>query len=452
MSQRQGNILVVDDDVGFARLLSIRLGAAGHTVSVAHSGEEALARLNDSLPDLVITDLRMAGMDGMELFDQVRRRSKSLPVILLTAHGTIPDAVDATRRGVFGYLTKPIDGQALTRTVSDALSLGTIPDDGQQDSEDWADAILGRSISMQTLLSKVRQVAASDASVLIRGESGTGKELLARALHKASKRNKGPFVAVNCAAIPEHLLESELFGHKRGAFTGAHMDRPGLLRSAEGGVLFLDEVADMPLPLQAKLLRVLQSREVRAVGDTKSVPFDVRVVSASHQDLKDLCEQGLFREDLLYRLDVVGLHVPPLRDRRDDIPILAQAFAKEVAHRDARAAPVFAPEALAVLVNASWSGNVRQLRNVVEYCVALTPGGVIAVDTVQEALRGRSESLPTLDDIRADAERSYLVQVLRLSGGNVTRAAKAAGRNRTEFYRLLGKHNIEPATFRQEDS
>lgn len=444
---RTAQILVVDDDVGFARLLALRLSSAGHEVSTAASGAEALTLVADELPDVVITDLRMAGMDGMELFEAFRRRSPTLPVILLTAHGTIPDAVAATRRGVFAYLTKPINSQELMSTVADALKVSQPESEAGAESA-WRANILGRSPAIQEVLRMAQRVAGSDASVLISGESGTGKELLARAIHKASRRAKGPFVAVNCASVPEPLLESELFGHKKGAFTGAHVDRIGLLRSAEGGILFLDEVADMPLPFQAKLLRTLQSREVRAVGATDAVPVDVRVMSASHTDLRALAAEGRFREDLLYRLDVVELKMPPLRDRRDDIPVLAQAFAKEVAARDLRPAPVFAPEAMEVLVGARWPGNVRQLRNVVEYCVAITTGGVIPADTARDALRERPDGLPTLDDVRANAERTYLVQLLRLAEGNVTKAARAAGRNRTEFYKLLARHNLDPARFR----
>lgn len=451
MGERVGRLLVVDDDVGFARLLGLRLEAAGHEVQTAHSGKEALEIGAHVMPDVVITDLRMAGMDGMAVFESFRRRAPTLPVILLTAHGTIPDAVEATRRGVFAYLTKPIDGPKLLSTVEDALKVSG-PDVDRDDDETWARGILGSSPPIMDLLRVAKQVARSDASVLITGESGTGKELLAQALHRASRRAKGPFVAVNCASMPEALLESELFGHRRGAFTGAHSDQIGLLRSADGGVLFLDEIADMPLAFQAKLLRALQSREVRAVGDTTSVPFDVRVLSATHADLRARAAEGRFREDLLYRLDVVELRVPALRERRDDIPLLADSFAKEVAARDLRSPPVFAPEALDVLVSATWPGNVRQLRNVVDYCVALTAGGVVAADTVQQALRERPGGLPTLDEIRGRAEQDYLVQLLRTTGGNVTEAARSAGRNRTEFYRLLNRHGLDPARFRDESA
>jgi len=448
-------ILFVDDDADLRRLLALRLGAAGYEVESASSGTEALARLGDFEPDLVITDLRMDGMDGVTLFDALRRRSATLPVIFLTAHGTIPDAVDATRKGVFGYLTKPFDSQALLECVRDALRVtggqGAAEGDTvvRRDATEWRDEILTRSPVMEDVLRRARLVADSDASVLILGESGTGKELLAKALHRASRRRDHAFAPVNCAAIPETLLESELFGHRRGAFSGAVAEHPGLVVAANGGTLFFDEIGDMPLALQAKLLRVLQEREVRPVGATRSVPIDVRVVSATHTDLEQAVQEGRFRGDLLYRLNVVSLELPPLYDRREDVPLLAQSFLDDLAARDLRPARTFAPSAMDLLVAARWPGNVRQLRNVVEQCVALATSAVIPADLVREALRDRHAALPTLDAARSDAEREYLVQLLRVTRGNVTQAARVAGRNRTEFYKLLGRHALEPERFRE---
>ncbi|MEQ1507075.1 MAG: sigma 54-interacting transcriptional regulator [Myxococcota bacterium] len=443
-------ILFVDDDADLRRLLALRLASAGYAVETASSGVEALGRTADFQPDLVVTDVRMDGMDGMQLFDALRRRNPTLPVVMLTAHGSIPDAVEATQKGVFGYLTKPFDSQALLDCVRQALEVsGGAGDDSGGD--EWRRDLLTRSPKMEEVLRRARLVADSDASVLVLGESGTGKELLAKAIHRASRRRDRAFVAVNCAAIPEALLESELFGHRRGAFTGATVDHTGLVESADGGTLFLDEIGDMPLPLQAKLLRTLQEREVRPVGATKTIPVDVRVLSATHADLERDVEGGRFRGDLLYRLNVVTLRLPPLAERCEDIPLLASRFLQDLAAREGRPTRAFAPEALELLVGARWPGNVRQLHNVVEQCTALATTAVIPADLVMEALRDRRATLPTLDEARSEAERDYLVRLLRITRGNVTHAARLAGRNRTEFYKLLSRHALEPERYRDPD-
>jgi two-component system response regulator GlrR len=447
MATTRPRILFVDDDAGLRHLLALRLTSAGYAVETASSGVEALGRAADFQPDLVITDIQMEGMDGMQLFDALRRNAPTLPVVVLTAHGTIPDAVDATHRGVFGYLTKPFDSQSLLDCVADALRVSGVPPTGA--SEDWRAEILTRSPLMEDVLRRARLVAESDASVLILGESGTGKELLAKAIHRASRRSHKAFVAVNCAAIPDTLLESELFGHRRGAFTGATTDHAGLVAEADGGTLFLDEIGDMPLPLQAKLLRVLQEREVRPVGATRSVSVDVRIVSATHADLERDVEAGRFRGDLLYRLNVVTLPLPPLAERPEDIPLLATRFLQDLAARDNRGPLAFSPEAMELLIGARWPGNVRQLHNVVEQCVALCTGKIIPAQLVTEALRERRATLPTLDEARTEAERDYLVRLLRITHGNVTHAARLAGRNRTEFYKLLSRHALEPERYRE---
>jgi two-component system response regulator GlrR len=291
-------------------------------------------------------------------------------------------------------------------------------------------------------------VAASDASVCIFGASGTGKELLARAIHRASRRAAAPFVAVNCGAIPEGLLESELFGHKKGAFTGAIQDRRGLFQAAEGGTLFLDEVGDMPPPLQVKLLRTLEERVVRPVGANDDVPVDVRIISATHRKLEERIASGEFREDLYYRLNVVKLELPSLAQRREDIPLLAGHFLARLAERYGRARLAMSPEAMELLVSAAWPGNVRQLLNVVERAVALTATEVIPASLVRQALDAGAGSLTPLDEARRAFEREYLVRILKITGGNVTQAARLAGRNRTEFYRLLERHALEPSMFK----
>ena len=444
-----GDILLVDDDPDLLRLISLRLSSAGYKVRTADSGETALAAIAIARPATVITDLRMPGIDGMQLFEAIHRRHPALPVIILTAHGTIPDAVNATQRGVFGFLTKPFDSQELLQKVGAALAVSGDDTPGVDGAgSEWRAGIITRSPKMDDLLRQARLVADSDASVLIYGESGTGKELLARAIHRASPRAEKPFVAVNCGAIPGDLLESELFGHARGAFTGAVQAHKGLFQTADGGTLFLDEIGDMPLPLQVKLLRVLQEGEVRPVGATQSIPVDVRVISATHRDLDAHRVSGQFREDLYYRLNVVSLHLPPLSERREDIPLLATYILRKLAERYRKSVPTLAPDAMALLVAAPWPGNVRQLVNLLEQAVALTPTTVIPASLVQNALKEDASALVPFEEARKSFERDYLVRLLKITGGNVTQAAQLAKRNRTEFYKLLQRHRLEPAMFK----
>ena len=384
-----GDILLVDDDPDLLKLISLRLTSAGYRVRTADSGETALATIAVERPAIVVTDLRMPGIDGLQLFQAIHRQHPALPVIILTAHGTIPDAVNATQRGVFGYLTKPFDSQELLKKVAVAIEAsGSEPAGGDGSHAAWRAGIITRSAGMEGLLRQAKLVADSDASVLIFGESGTGKELLARAIHEASRRSAKPFVAVNCGAIPGDLLESELFGHARGAFTGAIQAHKGLFQAADGGTLFLDEIGDMPMPLQVKLLRVLQEGEVRPVGSTQAIPVDVRVISATHRDLDAQRAQDLFREDLYYRLNVVSLKLPSLAERREDIPLLAAHFLRRLAERYRKPAPSLAPDAMALLVAAPWPGNIRQLLNLLEQSVALATTPVIPATLVQARVEG----------------------------------------------------------------
>jgi two-component system response regulator GlrR len=444
------DVLLVDDDPDLLKLISLRLGAAGHRVRTADSGESALAALAVARPGVVVTDLRMPGIDGLQLFEAIHREHPALPVIILTAHGTIPDAVSATQRGVFGFLTKPFDSQELLQKVAAALRVaGDAPDSSRDTTGEWRSGIITRSPRMEDLLRQARLVADSDASVLIYGESGTGKELLARAIHRAGARRDKPFVAVNCGAIPEPLLESELFGHARGAFSGAVQAHKGLFQAADGGTIFLDEIGDMPLALQVKLLRVLQEGEVRPVGATQPIPVNVRVISATHRDLDAQKASGRFREDLYYRLNVVSLRLPPLADRREDIPLLATHFLRKLAERYHRPVPTLAPDAMALLIAAPWPGNVRQLLNLLEQAVALATTSLIPESLVQGALREDASVLVPFEEARKTFERDYLVRLLKITGGNVTQAATLAKRNRTEFYKLLQRHRLEPAMFKE---
>lgn len=450
MTDNKHRILLVDDDRGLLRLLSMRLSAAGYMVEAAESGEQALVQLPLFRPHLVITDLQMGGMDGMTLFHQIHTGNPSLPVLILTAHGTIPDAVEATSRGVFSYLTKPFDSKVLLDHVERALKVsGETPEQlTDAKSTEWREGLVTRSPLMESLLSQAQLIADTDTSVMIHGQSGTGKELLARAIHKASQRAAGPFVALNCSAIPETLFESELFGHAKGAFTGASRDYQGLFRAAEGGTLFLDEIGDMPLGFQVKLLRALQERIIRPVGSTESIPINVRIISATHKDLDHARQEGTFREDLYYRLNVVILELPSLVERREDIPLLANHFLRTFPDAEKRNVTGFSAEAMEAMLSAPWPGNVRQLYNVVEQSVALSTTPLIPASLVQRALRGDSSEMPAFAEARSQFERDYLTRLLQITHGNVTRAAGIAKRNRTEFYKLLQRHHLNPAQFK----
>jgi two-component system response regulator GlrR len=447
---RDPNILLVDDDKGLLQLIAMRLGASGYAVTAVESGEAALASLEVTRPQLVVTDLRMDGIDGLALVDAIHRKAPGIPVVILTAHGTIPEAVSATRRGVFSFLTKPFDPKVLLETVAEALELSSAPAaDARGDAEAWRADIVTCAPSMEDVLARARRVAGSDASVCIYGASGTGKELLARAIHRASARAEGPFVAVNCAAIPEGLLESELFGHKRGSFTGALQDRRGLFEAAYGGTLFLDEIGDMPLALQVKLLRATEARVVRPVGSNVDQPINVRLISATHQRLETRVADGEFREDLYYRLNVVQLALPALVDRREDIPLLAEHFLARLAERYGRPHLALSPEAMRILVSAPWPGNIRQLLNVVEQAVALASTEVIPASLVRQVQDADDAALVPLEAARRAFERDYLARVLKITGGNVTHAARLSGRNRTEFYRLLARNSLDPSMFKR---
>ncbi len=449
MTLSKTSILVVDDDPDLLRLMQIRLTAAGYAVVTADSAERALTQASIARPQLVVTDLRMSGMDGMALFEVIQAKNPTLPVIILTAHGTIPDAVAAVKRGVFGYLAKPFDGKALLTEIERALALGG----GQAPAvngadQGWRAGIITRNPVLEDVLAKARLVADSDASVFIYGESGTGKELLAQALHKASPRRDHQFVAINCGAIPEPLLESELFGHVKGAFTGAVRDHKGLFLAANQGTLFLDEIGDMPVALQVKLLRVLQEKQVRPVGSTQLHTVDVRVISATHRNIEAEMAAGNFREDLYYRLNVVALALPPLAERREDIPLLANHFLSTLAEKYKKTINGYAPEALELLIAAQWPGNVRQLYNVVEQSVALSTSPLIPAALAQQAVQNQQSEFASFEQARKQFEREYLTQLLKITDGNVTQAARLAKRNRTEFYKLLARHQLDPKLFK----
>jgi two-component system response regulator GlrR len=440
----RGRILLVDDDPGLLRLISIRLRAEQYDVEAVESAEEALGALPRFRPDLVITDLRMQNMDGIGLLKEIQRQRPGLCVLLLTAHGTIPDAVEATQSGAFGFLTKPVDKQQLLDYVERAMKVSGMP----KADEEWSSEIITRSPAMESSLQQARMVAATDTRVLITGESGTGKELLARAIHRASNRRNAAFVAINCSAMAENLLESELFGHEKGAFTGAHRSHKGLFQAAHGGTLLLDEIGDMPMRLQVKLLRVLQEQQVRPVGSTEAVDVDTRVISATHQDLSELMVKGSFREDLFYRLNVVHIRLPALRERREDVPLLVEHFLQQIEAETGTQRKVYAPEAVELLVASNWPGNIRQLYNVVRQNVALSPTRIVSNEQVRSALGEQANALPSFSQARDEFTRNYLSQLLQITQGNVSQAARLAKRNRTDFYKLLGRHQLNPEHFK----
>lgn len=443
-SRKPAHLLLVDDDPGLLKLLGMRLVSEGYSVVTAESGQEGLKVLGREKVDLVISDLRMDEMDGLQLFAEIQKQQPGMPVIILTAHGSIPDAVAATQQGVFSFLTKPVDKDALYKAIDSALEHAAPSND-----EAWRESIVTRSPIMLRLLEQARMVAQSDVSVLINGQSGTGKEILAQAIHNASPRSKNAFIAINCGALPEQLLESELFGHARGAFTGAVSSREGLFQAAEGGTLFLDEIGDMPAPLQVKLLRVLQERKVRPLGSNRDIDINVRIISATHRDLPKVMARNEFREDLFYRLNVVNLKIPALAERAEDIPLLANHLLRQAADRHKPFVRAFSTDAMKRLMAASWPGNVRQLVNVIEQCVALTSSPVISDALVEQALEGENTALPTFAEARNQFELNYLRKLLQITKGNVTHAARMAGRNRTEFYKLLSRHELEANDFKE---
>ena len=467
----QGHILVVDDNPNLLELIKMRLESADYRVSATAEEEAALSLLREQVFDLCIVDLMLANGDGLTLMDQIRAIRPDVPTIILTAHGTIESAVEAMRRGAYSYLTKPFERSDLLLQIERALEHRKLNWEIKRLKEllnerfDFAN-IIAHSGKMRAIIDIVTRIATLDSTVYIDGESGTGKELIAKAIHLASDRKDQPFVALNCAALPETLLESELFGHERGAFTGAVKSTKGLFTQAHGGTLFLDEIGDMPLATQSKLLRVLQERQFYPVGSEAPVAVDVRVIVATNKDLEEQVRRGLFRDDLFYRIHVIPVHLPPLRERKEDIVPLVDHFLKKCRQQMKKDVKGLSPEALRKLMLHDWPGNVRELENTIEYAVAMTRKDMVGDDyilpgkvTPQEAglgLNGArekslagSEGLRSLKDARDAFERDYLTQVLALAEGNVSHAAKLAGKYRADFYDLLKKHDLRADDFKK---
>lgn len=447
-------ILVVDDDPSILKVIRMRLEAAGYRVVTAMEAEKAVNLAKEEVFDFALVDLKLNGQDGITLMEILHEINPELPVIILTAYGTIQSAVDAMKKGAFSYLTKPFDHEELLLQTKNCLERRRLTREVQNlkkivKHRYGFENIITRSERMEHVLDQVSQAAGSDSNVYIEGESGTGKELIAKTLHLAGSRKDGPYVAINCAAIPETLIESELFGYQQGAFTGANRDKRGLFSEADGGTIFLDEISEMPPSMQAKFLRVLQEKEFYPVGAQKTIRVDARFIASSNKNLETEVKNGIFREDLFYRIHVIVIHLPPLRERKEDIALLANYFLNKYAAETRKEIKGFSPAAIQKLMLHDWPGNVRELENSVECAVALTPQDMISAALILPTLSEAKERPKPLKDAKENFERNYLIQLIELTGGNVSQAAKLAGKFRADLYDLLKKHDIKPADYRK---
>ena len=451
-------IIILDDEADMLENCRRVMATAGHQSIATTDPHEALRLLKSEQPDLLLTDLRMPEVDGMEMLRLAREIDPRMPVVMLTGYATVESAVAAVKAGAFDYISKPFSNDQLKVTVDRALTkrsleLGNLQLRGSLGFKN----IIGRSLVLQQVLELVRKAARSEANILILGESGTGKELIARAIHANSPRATQPFVPIDCASLPENLLESELFGHEKGAFTGATAAKQGLMEAARDGTLFLDELGELPLGLQVKLLRSLQERQIRRVGGTRQIDVDVRIVSATNRDLRALVAAGKFREDLYYRINVIDIALPPLRERPGDIELLATSFLRKYARAGNAAINGFEPEAMVALEIYTWPGNVRELQNVVERACALAEGEMIALGELPRHFRASTPSAAdsspscamgklTLKEAKerwiSQLEASYVAELIKGEGGNVSRAARKAGVDRRTLHRLLSKHGV----------
>ncbi|MFO0673785.1 MAG: sigma-54 dependent transcriptional regulator [Polyangiaceae bacterium] len=466
---QSARVLVVDDDAEMCDLLSDGLSTSGAQVTIARSAKEAEGKLAAAEFDAVVTDLRMPSgnadgkASGLSLCAHVNERWPDLPVLVHTGFGDMDAAIAAMRAGAFDFLSKPVNLEILRASVARAVERRRLRREVSRLASELSrvrgpSELLGESAAMERVRELVDRVAKNDATVLVTGESGTGKEIVARAIHRASDRAKGPFVAINCAALPEALLESELFGHERGAFTDAHTARRGMLVEADGGVLFLDEIAELPVTLQVKLLRAIQERRVRPLGGSREIPFDVRIIAATNQSLENLVESGRFREDLFFRLNVIEVELPPLRARERDVLLLAQHFLVRAADKTGKPTRAFGPAVADRLLAYAWPGNVRELENAMERAVALSVHDVVTIDDLPP--RGRSaEPPPGLPRDNGEAtelvsldemEKRYIARVLEATGGSRTRAAKILGVDRTTLWRKLDRLKNERARAERE--
>jgi two-component system response regulator GlrR len=452
-----GRILVVDDDNSLLELMRMRLESANYEVTATMKEEEAIEAAKGQVFDLSIVDLRLAQKDGISLMEELHLIVPDMPVIILTAHGSIETAVEAIKKGAYSYLTKPFEPQEMLLHIERALENSRQAFEIKRlkgllkEKYDFPN-IIAQSEGMQHILEVVSRVAKTDSTVFINGESGTGKELIAKVIHVASSRKDDAFVAINLAAIPETLLESELFGYEKGAFTGAVRSAKGFFSQAHEGTIFLDEIGDMPLSTQGKLLRVLQERQFYPIGKEKPIDVDVRLTVATNKNLEDQVKKGLFREDLFYRIHVIPIFLPPLRERKEDIPLLIEHFLKKFRLQMKKEVKRLTPQAMQKLMLYDWPGNVRELENTIEYAVAMTQEDVINEDFILQRKGVTSlEPLRTLKEARDAFEKTYLIMLLEACKGNVSQAARLAGKYRPDFYDLLKKHGLDQSSFKKTE-
>ena len=448
-------ILVVDDDVSILKVLQMRLESEQYAVVAASEIREAKERIIEGGFDIALLDLKLDGGTGIELMKSLREVDPDLPVIILTAYGTIESAVEAMKEGAYSYLTKPFDYRELLVQIRNGIEKAKLSREVKRlrsllRADFEGQSIIGQSVAMKRVFEAVALAAETDSNVFISGESGTGKGLVAKALHQLSERKSKPFVPINCAAIPATLLESELFGFEKGAFTGAIANKKGLFVQADGGIIFLDEISEIPPPMQGKLLKALEEKEFYPLGSHRTVKVDVRIVSASNKDIEKEVEKGTFRGDLFYRVHVIPIRVPPLRERKEDIPLLVEHFLDKVAGKLKRPVKALSPAALQKLMIYSWPGNVRELENMIECAVVMSPEEVISEEMILLPGQEMGETaFKTLKASKQDFEKNYLIQLMKISRGNVSQASKLAGKYRADLYELLEKYRINPLDFRQ---
>jgi two-component system nitrogen regulation response regulator NtrX len=449
----KSRILVVDDEAEIRRSVRMILEYEGYEVLEASSGPDGVAMAEREAPDLVFLDVKMPGMDGLEALQRIKATRDSLPVVIISGHGTVSTAVEATKAGAFDFIEKPLASERVLLTIRNALDRTRLSDENRslKRAAEVRHQMVGESPALRTIWDAIKRAAPTNATVLLLGESGVGKELVARSIHRNSLRSRERFVQVNCAAIPEELIESELFGHEKGSFTGATEKQIGKFEQADKGTIFLDEVGDMSPKTQAKVLRVLQEGEVERLGSARTIKVDVRVIAATNKDLEQEIEAGTFREDLFFRLSVIPIRVPPLRDRRDDIPALVRHFADLFSRDNNRRPQRFTPAALEFMQKARWKGNVRELKNTVERLIIMTPGETIDVDDLREIVRVESKgSSPdnekerpgTLREFKESAERAFLVGKLRENNWNISKTAEVIGTPRSNLYKKLEQYGI----------
>lgn len=448
-------VLIIDDEKSVRDSLKMILHYERYTVETAENGESGIRCVKEKPIDVVLLDVKMPGLDGIETLTELRKFSPLLPIIMISGHGTIETAVEATKLGAYDFLPKPLDREKVLITVRNALQQATLARENEQlrMRVDGERKILGTSPAIKTILETIERLAPTDARVLITGENGTGKELVARALHRSSKRSAKPFVEVNCAAIPTELIESELFGHEKGSFTGATTQRIGKFEQADGGTLFLDEIGDMSLQAQAKVLRALEENVIERVGGTSPIPVDARIIAATNKNLEEEIRKGTFREDLYHRLNVIPIAVPPLRQHRDDIPVLAQAFLEDVCRRNGIAQKTLSDEVLEALMERPWPGNVRELRNAIERLVILSSGSTITMETLRSFGNVGTSPAPqnthhgfdmsgTFQEFKERAEAAYIKYQLELHGWNISKTAEALDIQRSHLYNKMKRYGL----------